>query len=703
MRGTLPAVAVSAAAFGAVPSGAVAHDKPDPCRAPVDQPQSTDPKDTCLCPTDPAVPTAMEVPTDPAATAAPPDPAESEMKPTDPACDEPKRKRQHKHATGKPPADPKPDAPPGAEPRKKPHLRHPAPDTRHPRPKTPPPATRHLPPAAPTHQLHLSQPKPASVHKAVRELDVPLFLLPIYRAAEARYGVPWALLAAINQIESDFGRNPSVSSAGAVGWMQFMPPTWGLYGQDANRDRRRDPFNPIDAIFSAARYLSASGVASDPRSAVFAYNHAEWYVDDVLARARRIQRTVAPLLDVLTGLAYARVPVLSPPAGWRMARRDGRPGVTILAKPGSRVVAVNDGVIVAMGRSRRLGRYVVLRDAQGNRFMYARLGALAGHRAPAAQERARARGRGGAVAKVRLFAHPARPRSRTAGGLEQLLKAGVPVAGYSEFWEVGSRVTAGTVLGEVGGKGRFRFEIRPAGKDAPPIDPRPILESWRQLASAGAFRPSGMPALDGTLAQLSIRQGLRVPLRLLERRVLHDSRIAIYPCGRADIASGWVDRRVLVTLEFLAASNLAPTVTSLECGHSYYTTSGNVSEHTTGDAVDIAAVNGIPILGHQGSDSITDVTIRRLLTLSGDMKPHQIISLMTYDGADNTMSLPDHANHIHVGFHPRRRPGLPARVRPLPPLRRDDWLELSSRLRAIPQPAVPVPARMRARPAARGR
>src|SRR6185369_6014293 len=91
---------------------------------------------------------------------------------------------------------------------------------------------------------------------------------------------------------------------------------------------------------------------------------------------------------------------------------------------------------------------------------------------------------------------------------------------------------------------------------------------------------------------------------------------------------------------------------SLHCGHGYLTTSGNVSEHSTGTAVDIAAINGIPIIGHQGPGSITDITIRRLLTLQGTMKPHQIISLMTFAGTDNTLSLPDHNDHIHIGFRP---------------------------------------------------
>jgi hypothetical protein len=134
--------------------------------------------------------------------------------------------------------------------------------------------------------------------------------------------------------------------------------------------------------------------------------------------------------------------------------------------------------------------------------------------------------------------------------------------------------------------------------------------------------------------------------------VLADPGISIYECGRQDIASGAVDGRVLAVLEFLSRSGLKPTVSALRCGHSELTTSGNVSEHYFGDAVDISAINGVAIAGHQGTGSITDVTIRALLTLQGRFVPHQIISLMQYPEAANTLALPDHWNHIHVGFHP---------------------------------------------------
>jgi cell wall-associated NlpC family hydrolase len=110
----------------------------------------------------------------------------------------------------------------------------------------------------------------------------PAFLIPIYKAAGHRYHVPWAVLAAINSIETDYGRNVSTSSAGAIGWMQFMPSTWAEYGVAAGRHSRPDPYDPRDAIFSAARYLAANGAKHHLRQAIFAYNHATWYVDEVL-------------------------------------------------------------------------------------------------------------------------------------------------------------------------------------------------------------------------------------------------------------------------------------------------------------------------------------------------------------------------------------------------------------------------------------
>jgi murein DD-endopeptidase MepM/ murein hydrolase activator NlpD len=108
----------------------------------------------------------------------------------------------------------------------------------------------------------------------------------VWQQAGATYGIPWQVLAAINKVESNFGQNMGPSSAGAVGWMQFMPSTWQRWGMDGNGDGIADPWDPHDAIFAAARYLAAAGGRTDISRAVFAYNHAQWYVDEILGLAR---------------------------------------------------------------------------------------------------------------------------------------------------------------------------------------------------------------------------------------------------------------------------------------------------------------------------------------------------------------------------------------------------------------------------------
>jgi soluble lytic murein transglycosylase-like protein len=129
---------------------------------------------------------------------------------------------------------------------------------------------------------------PSLPASACSSSGVPPILIPIYQRASAAYGLgpqgP-AVLAGINEIETAFGTNLNISSAGAEGWMQFMPETWAGYGVDANGDGVADPFNPEDAIYAAASYLSANGMPADTYGAIFAYNHADWYVSEVLANA----------------------------------------------------------------------------------------------------------------------------------------------------------------------------------------------------------------------------------------------------------------------------------------------------------------------------------------------------------------------------------------------------------------------------------
>jgi membrane-bound lytic murein transglycosylase B len=672
--------------------------------------------------------------------------------------------------------------------------------------------------------------------QALSYYRIPLFLLPIYQAAAIQYGVPWQILAAINEVETNYGTDLSVSTAGAVGWMQFEPQTWQQYGVDATGAGNADPYNPVDAIFAAARYLRAAGAAKNLNSAILAYNHSDAYVSSVLLRAKLISSYPESVIATLTGLTEGRPPI----AGFRVASSgksaaagppdngeesaatasaptstspaatspaatpdtsaassadatanavpvQSVPGsapaptptasaaqvkpsdprlVNLMAAKNAAVVAVQDGRVVKIGHSRKLGSYVILRDVYGDLFTYAELGniastyrlpdlpsvhaakhaqaatssdasaaslkdpaprtaATAGHQPPVtlsvkthakqvpstqatvAPESGLAPP--GLLGKVRLFAHPDSPDALAAAA--RASSQAPRTDAHGGRWlalRKGSVVTQGTVLGHTrvptGARyGHMLFSIKPAG-DSDTVDPRPILHNWKELDTA--LHPRGAKA-SSVLSGATAAEVFLLPKSQLEREVLSDPGIEIYACGRQDIASGAIDSRVLAVLAFLSRSGLKPTVSALRCGHSEYTTSGNVSEHYSGDAVDISAINGIPIAGHQGAGTITDTTIRTLLTLQGRFVPHQIISLMQYPGAANTLAMPEHWNHIHIGFRPVGASVAPSpaaaataahsaasgKAAPSPLIVTGDlspsqWNQLIARIGALPTPTV---------------
>jgi len=116
-------------------------------------------------------------------------------------------------------------------------------------------------------------------------LPIPAPVKQLYLAAADRYRLPWTLLAGIGMAETGHGRTTRTSSAGAQGLMQFLPATFAAMGVDGNGDRRADIHNDADSIFSAAHYLTTSGVSQGAvgvRRALYAYNPAAWYVNDVL-------------------------------------------------------------------------------------------------------------------------------------------------------------------------------------------------------------------------------------------------------------------------------------------------------------------------------------------------------------------------------------------------------------------------------------
>ncbi len=616
---------------------------------------------------------------------------------------------------------------------------------------------------------------------------IPLFLLPIYKAAAVQYGVPWQILAAINEIETDYGTDQSVSTAGAVGWMQFMPATWLQYGVDALDAGYADPYNPVDAVFAAARYLRAAGAASNLHAAILAYNHSEEYVSSVLLRAKLISSYPKSVIATLTGLTVGRLPVAGKRVTWASAlssspaprasrghssRRPGAPGssvalppaaaaagatrgaaapplrlVDVMSAPNAAVVAVQDGRIVGLGRSRELGNYIVLRDVYGDSFTYAGLGSIArtytlakpralaksplieaassrdpipslpasagsqppvtlSVRAPAHRTTAQAAAAAAAQSsaggseeeapsadgKVRLFAHPGNPDAVAAGAIAASMNRRA-VAGDRLLLRRGSVVASGTVLGHVrvptgAIDGHLLFSIQPAG-DSATIDPRPVLANWAQLQLA--LHPLGAKAQDALLGATA-SDVLLMSAGQLERAVLSDAGITLAACARDQIAADRVDRRLLAVLAFLSRSGLEPTVEAQRCEEPPGSPPRRV------DTLAISAINGLAIAGHQGAGTISDLTIRTLLTLPAEFVPHAITSLMRYPGAPNTHAVAAYWNRISLALQPPAAPSAAhaamaartASTQSATPtyLSPSQWDQLMSTIAALPLPTV---------------
>jgi hypothetical protein len=668
--------------------------------------------------------------------------------------------------------------------------------------------------ANPTVSFALPGPAPLGVPNFfIDSFQIPPFLLPIYQAAGIEYNVPWQVLAAINEIETDYGRNLSVSSAGAVGWMQFLPSTWKRWGVAATGNGIADPYNPVDAIFTAARYLQAAGAARNLPAAIYAYNHAGWYVQSVLLRAKLIGGMPQQLIGALTGLVEGHFPVAAKatyadsgvlklahervsagnPA--EAVASDQATGTSIYSRAGAPVIAVNDGRILRLGHNARLGDYVVLQDETGNVYTYSNLGSIpklypvpkpvrfdaiqiareladsgvpsprpaqpatagtqqapaqhpalrgkgaitvsvlppasagtqtsgAGTRAsgtrtstsgarrssPALAGRSASAGTPAVVAKERLFANPSRPGSYAAGGAQQLSAQQQIQSFQSYFSDVlhlprdqytlkplraGAVVIAGTILGHLGqgsasSAPHLYFQVRPAGKNSPLIDPKPILDGWKLLEATAVYRAAGIDPFFGPGARNpTIGQMLLESKTQLQETVLHDPHVYSDTCTLRQIQAGTIDRRILAAVEYLSLSGLSPTVQAIPCA-TQSAGPDQAAAVASGSTIDITQINHIPIAGHQGPGSITDITIRRLLTLQGSMAPSQIISLRSYRSQPSTLSLPDHANRIQIAYTPLygENHKLTSQLNQL--LKPGQWIQLINRISQIPEPSVPT-------------
>ncbi|HEY3019798.1 MAG TPA: lytic murein transglycosylase [Solirubrobacteraceae bacterium] len=665
----LMAVALAPGIVHPVTAGAQDSDVPDAI-----PPADVAPAVTVTAPADPAPvittpvdPPAATTPAAPAAAPAPaPAPARRPVVVKVPAKPHRAPAAKPQHATPEHRAEPTQQRPAAKKHAKRHHAKH----------------HRHAAPAkqiTPTKAGLDPTPHITSVPSPLLEsFAIPPFLLPIYQAAATEYDVPWQLLAAINQVETNYGRNLNVSSAGAEGWMQFMPATWATYGVDANLDGNRDPSNPADAIFAAARYLHAAGASQSIRRAVYAYNHADWYVDMVLGKERALERVPTGAVAALTGLAIGRFPVPGPHVtytraadGWvSAAGASGTPTVARVSGPvGREVVAPTTARVLYLGRSSK-GVFAVLEDAYGNRFTYGHLRGLVRHyvrvrtRRPSAEQIARELGLDSAgkervqrvaykaapdvarttwpADKERLYAHPARPGALPHGGRAQLDAApqsvlaaaarrlGVrPDEAVMARLRPGAIVAAGTVIGHLGGalsshgRAHVLVRIHPAGKHALQIDPSPILEAWR-LAARGAMGPTSSRTSSGT--PLGLGRTMLLSDHQLARMVLADPRVDLTDAGRDDVRSGQTDRRVLISLEALADARLHPSVSALRSGPA-----GDAAR-ALGRGFEIVALNHDRLGRHRTRRSVASRALRVLRSLPSPLAPRHARLAATAEG-----------------------------------------------------------------------
>lgn len=430
----------------------------------------------------------------------------------------------------------------------------------------------------------LSVPAPASCGGN----SIPAFLIPIYQRASKAYGLGPAgpsILAAINEIETGFGVNQGPSSAGAVGWMQFMPGTWAAYGVDANGDGRKDPSDPEDAIFAAARYLKASGMPEDPEGAIFSYNHADWYVADVLARAACFNGIGG--LGALSLLPKRQELICG-------EAKDGR--------------SIPEGYLAAFQSA--AGRFDLGPEAVWAMAGVARLESNFG-------------------------------RGMTAGELDTAGPLGISEGNWRRFAVDGDD------------DGRIR---RQSPEDSAATLARMIWASGD--LRAGIFQHNHASwyveevldeaaPLQGKCRVRTVAYAIALPgptnVPINWKNVELSNQLELW-----DIQQGRIDPRVLTLIAAISQQHTL-TISSLRSDHSMNTSSGNVSNHFFGRAVDIAAIDGVSCT-NTAVDSPCGRMVRALAMLPPGQMPTELIFCFDADGRGPAFARADHCDHIHAGW-----------------------------------------------------
>jgi soluble lytic murein transglycosylase-like protein len=420
---------------------------------------------------------------------------------------------------------------------------------------------------------------------------VPAVLIPIYQRAAAAYGLgpqgP-SVLAAINEIETAFGTNLNVSSAGAVGWMQFMPETWTGYGVDANGDGVADPYNPEDAIFAAASYLSAAGMPADTYGAVYAYNHADWYVVEVLANAQcyaQLGNAVAGTFELTPKLKVLSCRAAQP---WR-----------------KRVPAA----------------YLDAFESAAARYDLGRRGVWA----LAAVARLESDfGRG--MSESELQRHG--PLGMVGTEWEHYAVDGDGDGRISRADPADSASTMARMIWSQGGLRPGLFEHNHA--------------KWYVDAVLGEA-----DQIEGKCKTSTVEWALTLPNAVIAP-INWDNLTLSNELEKQDLDSGAIDPRIVGLLGAITQSHQI-TISALRSDHSEYTTEGNVSNHYFGRAMDIAVVDGVPCTDTAPTAPCGELA-RTLSQLPSPAMPTELIYCFDVDGPGPAFARSDHCDHVHVGY-----------------------------------------------------
>ncbi len=419
---------------------------------------------------------------------------------------------------------------------------------------------------------------------------VPAILVPIYQRAAAAYALgpqgP-AVLAAINEIETAFGTNLNVSSAGAVGWMQFMPETWEAYGVDANGDGIRDPFDPEDAIHAAANYLSASGFPEDTYGAIYAYNHADWYVADVLAGAA--------CYGSLNGFAssFALTPKL------QVLRCEA-------AKPWRKALPTE---------------YLNAFEAAAARYGLGSDGvwALA---AVARLESNFGKGMG----KAQL-------ESSGPLGLDgsEWQRYAVDGDGNGRIERADPDDSASTLARLIWSRGGLRAGLFSHNQ-----------ASWYvQAVLADAERLRGSCEESEVEWALSLPEAVMAPIEWENLTILNEA-------AQQDLEGGAIDPRIVGLIGAITQEHTV-VISSLRSDHSMYTVSGGVSNHYYGRAMDIAMVDGVSCTDTAPTSPCAELATT-LSQLPEPAMPTELIYCYDVDGPGPAFARADHCDHVHAGY-----------------------------------------------------